>query len=140
MATAAVRDELTAPIERVWGCLADFGDVSAWAPGPVRVTVEGDGVGAVRTVDGNDAPAIRERLVAYDPVGHMFSYEMLDSPFPFTDYVATVRIASVGASRTAIEWSSSFEPRGVSAEEAAQTIESIYKVFIERLKDSLAAR
>jgi len=29
MATVAIRDELVAPIERVWACFADFGDLSA---------------------------------------------------------------------------------------------------------------
>ena len=36
MATVAVCDELDAPIERVWGCFADFGDLSARAPGRRR--------------------------------------------------------------------------------------------------------
>jgi carbon monoxide dehydrogenase subunit G len=139
MATAAIRDELTAPIEQVWACFADFGDLSAWAPGMSRVTVDGSGVGAVRTVGGGDTPPIRERLVTYDPAGHTFSYAMLDSPFPFTDYLATVRLGDLGGGRTSIEWSSTFEPRGVSAEEAGQTIEGLYRVFVARLKQTLAS-
>jgi uncharacterized protein YndB with AHSA1/START domain len=139
MASAAVRDELAAPIERVWACFADFGDLSAWAPGRTRVPVEGRGVGAVRTVEGDGAPRVRERLEAYDPAAHTFSYAMLESPFPFTDYVATVRLRDLGGGRTAIDWTSTLEPRGVSGAEAAQIVEGIYRVFIARLKETLVS-
>jgi len=139
MATAAIRDDLVAPIERVWACFADFGDLSAWAPGRTRVPVDGRGVGAVRTVAGNGTTTIRERLEAYDPAGHTFTYAMLESPFPFTDYVATVRLRDLGGGRTSIDWSSTFEPRGVPTEQAAQIIEGIYRMFIARLKETLAS-
>lgn len=139
MATAAIRDELAAPIDRVWSCFADFGDLSAWAPGRTRVPVEGHGVGSIRTVGGDDAPPIRERLEAYDAAGRTFTYAMLESPFPFTDYVATVKLADLGSGRTAIDWSSTFEPRGVTADEAGQTIEGIYRMFIACLKQTLAS-
>src|SRR5262245_64989306 len=106
MGTVTVNDELDAPIDRVWACFADFGDLSAWAPGGTRVPVEGSGVGAVRSVGGENGPVIRERLEAYDAAGHTFSYAMLESSFPFTDYVATVRLRALGDGRTAIQWSS----------------------------------
>jgi uncharacterized protein YndB with AHSA1/START domain len=138
MATVVVRDELVAPIERVWGCFADFGDLNAWAPGRSRVPVEGSGVGAVRTVAGDGDPTVRERLEAYDPARHTFSYAMLESPFPFTDYVATVQLRDLGGGRTSIDWSSTFEPRGAAAEQVAQMIEGIYRMFIARLKETLA--
>jgi len=139
MATVAIRDELVAPIERVWACFADFGDLSAWAPGRSRVPVEGSGVGAVRTVEGDGGPPVRERLEAYDPERHTFTYAMLESPFPFTDYVATVGLHDLGGGRTSIDWSSRFEPRGLPTEHVAQMIEGIYRVFIARLKETLAA-
>jgi len=139
MATTGIRDELDAPIERVWACFADFGDLSAWAPGRTRVPVEGRGVGAVRTVGGDGAAPIRERLEAYDPAAHSFSYAMLESPFPFTDYVATVRLADLGGGRTSIDWSSTFEPRGVEAKEAQQIIQGIYRMFVAHLKGTLAS-
>jgi hypothetical protein len=36
-------------------------------------------VGAVRTVAGDGALLVRERLVAYDAAGHTFSYAMTDA-------------------------------------------------------------
>src|SRR4029453_14560828 len=122
MATVAIRDELVAPIERVWACFADFGDLSAGAPGRSRVAargpVEGRGGGPGGTAAGEGGPTVRERLEAYDPADHTFSYAMLESPFPFTDYVATVRLRDLGGGRTSIDWSSTFEPRGAEAGQA----------------------
>ena len=139
MATVAIHDELAASIERVWACFADFGDLSAWAPGRSLVPVEGRGVGAVRTVEGDGGPPVRERLEAYDPAHHTFTYAMLESPFPFTGYVATVRLEDLGDGRTSIDWSSRFEPSGLPTEQIAQMIEGIYGMFIARLKETLAA-
>ncbi len=51
------------------------------------------------------------------------------------------RIAEVrfGGGRTSIDWSSTFEPRGVETVQAAQMIEGIYRMFIARLKETLAS-
>jgi hypothetical protein len=103
------------------------------------VPLDGHGVGAIRTVGGEGGPPVRERLEAYDPEGHTFSYAMLESPFPFTDYVATVRLHDLGGGRTSIDWSSTFEPRGAEPEQVAQMIEGIYRMFVARLKETLAS-
>ena len=138
MTKASVRDEIGAPIAAVWACFADFGDLSAWAPGPPQVTVDGQGVGSIRTVWADGKPNVRERLETYDATRRTFSYAILESPFPFSDYVATVRLDDLGGGRTAIEWSSTFEPRGLSAEQTTAVIEGTYQMFIARLKDTLA--
>jgi hypothetical protein len=138
MANAAVRDELAAPIAAVWACFANFGDLSAWAPGPPRVTLEGQGIGSIRTVWADGKPNVRERLETYDTARRTFSYRIVESPFPFTAYVAMVRLGDLGGGRTSIEWSSTFEPRGLPAEQTTAVIEGTYRMFIARLKETLA--
>ena len=140
MASALVKDEIESPIAAVWACFADFGDLSKWVPGSPRVELEGAGdrVGAVRKVHGQGGTPICERLETYDTAAKTFSYAIVDSPFPFTDYVATVKLKEVGPGSTAIEWSSVFAPRGLSAERATEVIEGTYRMFIGRLKESLA--
>jgi hypothetical protein len=59
-------------------CLAGFGDPGAWAPGRARGPVEGRGVGTVRTVAGDGALLVRERLVGCDAAGHT-SHAMIDA-------------------------------------------------------------
>lgn len=138
MASVRVDDEITAPIDAVWACFADFGDLRAWAPGTPIVTVDGKGVGAVRTVRTDGQPPIQERLAAYDAATHTFSYAMLDSPFPFTDYLATVRLKAVAPERTAITWSATFAPKGMGEEQVVQLLQNVYAMFIGKLKTTLA--
>ena len=47
--------------------------------------------------------------------------------------------SDLGGDRTSIGWSCTFEPRGVQAEQAAQMIEGIYRMFVARLKETLAS-
>lgn len=141
MASVLVEDELAAPVAAVWKHFADFGDLRGWAPGTPKVTLDGDGgtVGTVRLVESEGQPAIRERLAAYDAAAKTFSYEMLgDTPFPFAQYVATVRLRELGGERTAIAWSSTFEPRGMPESGVVELIQNIYRMFIGNLKKTLA--
>lgn len=140
MGSVRVDDEVAAPIDRVWAKLENFGDVSAWAPGEPTVTLEGgDGrtVGVVRNVVAGDQPPIRERLAAYDAAAHAFDYAIDVSPFPFQDYRARVELTAKG-DRTAITWSGSFTPSGMSDEQVQALLENVYGMFIGKLKETLA--
>jgi hypothetical protein len=140
MGNVLVEDEIGAPIARVWACFADFGDLGGWAPGAPKVTLDGpaSAVGTVRLVENEGQPPIRERLTAYDPSATTFSYAMLESPFPFTDYLATVRLSDLGGGRTGIRWSSSFVPQGMPAESVVALLENVYRMFIGKLKETMA--
>ena len=140
MGNTLVEDEIAAPISRVWACFADFGDLGGWAPGTPKVTLDGPptAVGTVRLVEGEGQPPLRERLTAYDADARTFSYAMLESPFPFTDYLASVRLSDLGGGRTGIRWSSSFAETGMPAERVTEMLENLYRMFIGKLKETLA--
>lgn len=138
MAKAVVRDEISAKVDRVWACLRDFGDLRAWAPGDPEVTLEGSGVGAVRSVSMGGGMVVRERLTAFDEAGHSFGYEIAEGPMPFRDYAAKVALTSRAGDRTAIEWSSTFEPQGMSETDTIAMVEQLYRGFIDKLKQTLA--
>jgi hypothetical protein len=139
MASALVEDEIAAPIARVWQHFADFGKIAGWAPGKPKVTLDGPPavVGTVRLVESEGQPPIRERLAAYDADARTFSYAMLDSPFPFTDYLATVRLTDRG-DRTGIRWSSTFIPKDMSEPRVSELLGNVYRMFIDKLKKTLA--
>jgi hypothetical protein len=80
-----VREHLDAPIDAVWKLIRDFGDISAWAAGRV-VRVDGAGVGMLRHVD-RPAGRVVERLETHDDDTHTFSYRLLESPLPTTNFV-----------------------------------------------------
>ena len=76
MAKVHVRDAFDAPIDAVWSYFRDFGGVGKWGGGMVKsCTVEGEGVGAVRTIALAQGNPIRERLVQFDDADRSFPRE-----------------------------------------------------------------
>jgi len=58
---ARVRRVLGHPIDAVWAPLSLFGGLERWVDGVQTCTLEGHGVGAIRTV-GRNGRSVRERL------------------------------------------------------------------------------
>ncbi len=96
---------VAAPLSLVWDLVSDFGRVDRWSAGPVTCTVEGHGVGAIRTVRALDR-TVRERLEEWDPVEHRLSYSFVDRvPLPVAELRVTIQLA--GDEVTTIRWSAS---------------------------------
>jgi hypothetical protein len=138
MARVEVRDEIDTDINRVWDLVADFGGVNRISPDIQSCEVEGDGVGAVRTINTNGI-LIQERLERLDEESRTFSYSMLEGPIPFKNYLATVTLREAGPRRTAIQWAGSFEPAGIPEEQLKQLVEGIYRQLIAGIKGAVAS-
>lgn len=140
MAHVCVREELPASRDVVWSLVRDFRDLSAWAPQGRVVSVEGDGVGAIRRVDTDMGPFV-ERCEAHDEEGFSFSYAVLESAIPFRNYVAVVRLEDRGPERCGIEWSCDFDADPDQVEPLVGMIESVYRDgFIASLRKTLRER
>src|SRR5262245_25677393 len=124
MARVEVQDEIDAAKETVWEVVSDFGGVKRISPDVESCAVEGNGVGAVRTIHLNGIK-IQERLEGLDPKGYTFSYSMLEGPIPFKNYLAHVVLSDAGPKRTTINWSGTFEPAGMPAEQLEQLVRGI---------------
>ena len=109
-ATATVN----APIEHVWDVLSDHEGMASWAPGlKVRLdrtgTEERNGVGAVRRIEApGPAPAIVERVVAFEPVRRL-AYEAI-SGVPFKEYGGEV-VLTPTHDGTKVSYTVRYEPR-----------------------------
>lgn len=137
MATVKVTDRIDASPEAVWALLRDFGGIQKFSAGIESCSVEGEGVGAVRTLGMPGGISFQERLERFDDAGRSLSYSILPgAPLPLADYLATIRLSDDGGA-CAIEWSSSFEPKGVSEEQGVALVEGIYKGGIAGLKKAV---
>jgi hypothetical protein len=129
-----VQEELDAPVGAVWRLIRDFGDISAWAAGYRLVRVDGAGVGMIRHIDGT-AGRFVERLETHDDGAHTFSYRLLESPLPATNFVGSVRLTPSGPARCLIEWAAEFD---ASAPTLRDRIENGYRnVFIGTIRRTL---
>ena len=91
-----------------WEYLRDFGNIAEWHPGIATGEMEegaGDQVGTVRRLTGPGGEVFRERLVALDDGERLYTYDMIEGPFPIRSYRSTLRIAPVTDSGHAFaEW------------------------------------
>jgi carbon monoxide dehydrogenase subunit G len=138
MAEVKVEQEIDVSAEAVWKVMRDFGGLKAWNPGIESCEVEGDGIGAVRTIKMGPV-ALKERLEHLDEATRTFSYSIIEGPIPATGYLATVTVSEAGPGRARIVWGSRFEPNGASVADLTGLFEGIYKGGISSLRKSLGA-
>jgi carbon monoxide dehydrogenase subunit G len=136
MASVKVSDRIDAPADKVWDLIGDFGGISRYSTGFKSVTCEGRGVGAVRTITLPNEAQIQERCELLDPVRRTLDYSIVAGSLPLTGYLARIQLFEDGAG-TRIEWSSTFEPKGISEAQGIAMVEGIYKGGIKGLKKAL---
>jgi len=137
MARVEVKDRIEAGIDAVWELVSDFGGVAKVMKAVESCTVEGEGIGAVRTLGMPGGLSLQERLESLDAGAHSLSYSIIgDAPLPLSDYLSTVKLTAAGDA-TEIEWSGTFEPKGVSEEQAQGMVQGIYTGGIAGYKQAL---
>jgi hypothetical protein len=139
MAKVHVHDSFNAPADAVWSYFRDFGGVMKFAGPMVKsCTMEGEGIGAVRTIALAQGNPLRERLVQFDDEARSFSYAIIGAcDLPIQDYVGSVKIKAAGASRSTIDWIGTFDPKGAPEAAAKQIVEGIYKGGIAAIKTAV---
>lgn len=102
-------------------------------------TVTGSGVGAVRSITLANGGVIEERLEKHDAKARTFTYAIINeqTALPVAKYVSTVVVSAVDASSSRINWSSHFEPVGISEAQAQTIIAGVYKGGITRTRRRL---
>lgn len=137
MSTANVTKTLNANAQAVWEQLSPFDRLKAGG-NITAVEYEGEGVGMLRTIKMGGGEVI-ERLEVHDAATTTFAYRILndDSPLPFTDYSATVIISDNKDGTSTVDWTGTFEPRGVPEADAINVATGIYAGAIKGTKIAL---
>lgn len=139
MTTVQVVEQVAAAADDVWGILSDFGGIKVG--GPIEAfEIEGEGVGAVRTITMGGGQVI-ERLDVHDPAARVFSYCILneDNPLPVSNYSATVKITADSDDSCTVDWSGTFDVKGADEETACKVVRGIYTGGIQGARKALGA-
>ena len=138
MTQTLTKIRIYAPADAIWHLISDFDTACQYLSGGGACTVEGAGVGALRTLTSADGSTIVERLEALDNDAHRLSYALLTDT-PFRNCLTTIVVHDLGPGQTELEWSASFEADGLPASEAMEMLQGALaancmalKRFIER--------
>jgi carbon monoxide dehydrogenase subunit G len=139
MAQVKVVETINASIDRVWAQLGNFAGIEA-GPGIESVDYNGEGVGMTRAIHLANGTVV-ERLEQHDSVTKSFTYAIIndDAPLPFANYSATVQLRSDDKDSTTVEWTGSFDPKGVEEEKAVKIATGIYTNAINGARQALDA-
>lgn len=136
MGSIAIEEEIAAPAEAAWKSIGDFGGIGSWMPGIERCDVEGEGLGAVRTVHMGTIKIV-EKLEAHDEAARSISYSITEGPLPVQNYLATIQVSEAGAG-CKVDWTARFDlPEGVEEAAIAPALEGAYGGALKALKSQL---
>ena len=126
------------PADDIWQVIGDLRAACQYLARVVNCTVEGEGVGALRTLTSADGSTVVERLEALDGYAHQMSYTLLTDT-PFGNCLTTMAVHDLGPSQAELEWSATFEADGLPANEAAELMEGALAANCLALKQFMEA-
>jgi len=141
--TVSVSRTIKAPAALVWGMVSEWGGTHKWIPGVGPVSVEGSGVGSIRSADLDPAMGfagrISERLERLDEAGMHFSYCIVgQSPIPISDYIADMTVVDNGNDTSTVTWRSTWRASGdLSETELESAFEELYRVSLDNVASAL---
>lgn len=107
-----VTREIDAPIGEVWGLASSFGAERAWYPGCIKLSLEGFGLGSIRTFT-YEYPAgknkgkqyvFSEEMTAYDGDKHSQTFRVRRPDYPDMIAFGTIALDPIGPNKTRFRW------------------------------------
>lgn len=125
--------EVKAAPDKVWAAIGDFCGIAGWHPAIAKCEPgEAEGV-KKRTLTTQDGAVLKEDLKAWDDQTMSYTYTIVESPLPVSNYLSTIKVTGSGDSST-IEWTSTFDAKDAPDDKAKEVISGIYKAGLESLK------
>ncbi len=132
--SVSMSTELDAAPADVWKVVGDFGGLDSFVEAVESTDVEGEGVGAVRTLNLPEGAKVVETLEALDADAMSLSYRIDESPLPVEGYSSTMTVSELEGGRSKVEWSSTFKAKGAPDADAQKAISDIYDMGFAGLK------
>lgn len=118
---------VTVSADKVWATIGDFCGIAQWHPAVEGCTLSENGAKPVRRLELKGGGEIVEELVGRDEAAMTYTYAIIESPLPVSNYISTIQVKSAGASGgSTIIWTGDFQAKGASEAEAKTVIDGIY--------------
>lgn len=128
MPSVNLKHSFAVPANDIWAVVSDFGSIGRYIPAVAECQVQGDGIGARRTLSLQGGGQVIERLAGLEPAARVLIYEIVESVLPVSNYRSTMKIVPAGDNACELHWSSSFDARNASETDAVAAIRGIYEM------------
>jgi uncharacterized protein YndB with AHSA1/START domain len=118
--------DVAAAPAKVWQTIGDFCGIGSWHPAIETCTPSEQGGMKVRTLALKGGGTIKEEQVSRDDKVMSYTYTILESPLPVSDYRSTLAVAPAG-SGSKVTWSGTFNAKGAPDSVATDAIQGIYE-------------
>lgn len=125
---------IAAPPAKVWKTIGTFCGIGDWHPAVEKCVLSEKGGKHVRTLSLKGGGTIVEEELARDEKAMSYTYTILESPLPVSDYKSTLSVAADG-SGSKLTWTGSFKAKGVPDAKAEEIIGGIYEGGFKGLSD-----
>ena len=127
---------IAAPPAKVWKTIGGFCGIGDWHPAVEKCALSSKGGKSVRTLSLKGGGTIVEEEQSRDEAKMAYTYTILESPLPVSDYTSTLMVAPNGSGAT-VNWSGSFNPKGVPDTVAKDVISGIYTAGLKGLAETV---
>ena len=128
-------------VAHAWSLIGEFCGIKTWHPAIASCTESKRDGDTIRTLTTRDGGTFVEKLVKWDAKNTSYTYAILESPLPVSNYVSTLKVEEDDEpGKVAITWSSTFDPKGVSEDAARKVVADVYLAGLLKLKADLKAK
>lgn len=120
----------------VWKLVGNFNALDVWHPAVLESELQGKAgqAGARRRLTLDDGATRLEKLLSYSAAQRSYSYAIVESALPVANYKATITLTPAEEGRTRMTWRSTFDAKGVSAEQATTIIGALQDAGMAKLR------
>ena len=132
MAKIKMKTDLNVAADEVWKLIGGFNTLPDWHPAIEKSELQEEG--SMRRLSLAGGGTVVEKLERLDDSERVYTYSIIDSPLPVSNYTATICVKEDSEGKTTVEWSSEFEAKGATENEAIDVIAGIYQAGFDNLK------
>lgn len=139
MALVTMKALLPVTAERLWPLVRWDGRLLEWYPNAVALEIAGARKGDLRRLRLRDGSELVQRLDHVSRIEDAYTYSVIAGPYPVTACLAQIRVLPHdGDGRATLIWTATFQPAGVTEEEAEDYICRLYQAGFDTLFALLA--
>lgn len=125
---------VAAPPAKVWQTVGDFCGIGTWHPAVEKCVVSQKDGKTLRTLSLKGGGTIVEEQVSRDDKVMTYTYAIVESPLPVSDYTSTLSV-SPSDSGSKLDWKGSFKAKGAPDSVATDVISGIYDAGLKGIAD-----